>query len=100
MSEHGLIVALQQCRDLLRRVGEDFWADKLTEALPSYTLELSVRDIREILSWFGGMGSLSDLVVSSKNGHNVNPDDEKRCNSELGHLRDIIYEESKKLLEY
>jgi hypothetical protein len=48
---------------------------------------------KSILELFGGMGSISDIVISKDNGHNVVY--EKETNAELGALLDVLYEEAK-----
>lgn len=47
----------------------------------------------EILSWYGGMGSFNDLVISEYNDHLVESRDEDKLNDELSHLRNQIYKE-------
>jgi len=47
----------------------------------------------EILSWYGGMGSFKDLVISEYNDHLVESRDEDKLNDELSHLRNQIYKE-------
>ena len=93
-----LITALKQCQDLLRNVGETFWSQKIESILASHDTKLSTDDAQELLSWYGGMGSFNDLIISAVNDHNVKPDDEARFNDELSQLRETIYSKAKQLL--
>ena len=47
----------------------------------------------EILSWYGGMGSFNDLMISGYNNHLVNEKDEETINNELDRIRNQIYQE-------
>lgn len=44
-----------------------------------------------LLSAFGGMGSLSDVVVHPMNDHEIEPDDIHRVNAELAEARGDLY---------
>jgi hypothetical protein len=70
---------------LLESVRDPFWSDKVRATLAATV------DPREVLSWFGGMGSLNDLVISPLNGHLVTPDQEGPANQRLDDLRWSIY---------
>ena len=98
MSESNLVAALQDCRTLLQDVGETFWSEKIGSLLPTSEGQLSGQDARNISSWFGGMGSFNDLMISVANNHNVNPADEDRLNDELDKVRESIYVEVNKLV--
>lgn len=81
---------LNQCAGLLRSIGETYWSAKLANV--ASRAPLSSRDASEVLSWFGSMGSFNDLVVSSLNGHPVDPREEGRINARLDLLRRTIFE--------
>ncbi len=98
MSESNLVAALQNCRTLLQDVGETFWSEKIGLLLEKNEGQLSAHDARNVSSWFGGMGSFNDLMISAANDHKVNFADEDRLNDELGRLRDTIYVEVNKLV--
>lgn len=78
---------------LLKSVNEQFWSKKIERVLNASTnsTEDSI-DYEQILSWFGGMGSLNDLIISSYNGHLIGVDDEERVNAELKSFRTQLYE--------
>ncbi len=89
-----LVQLLTNCEVLLRKVGEVFWADKISRILKKDSGTLNIYLIREIISWYGGMGSFNDLIISNYNDHSVNPDDEHKFNEELSRLRGKIYQEA------
>lgn len=93
MAKAELIDALRDCATLLKQVGESFWSEKLEQAAAGgdqFSAEA-------ILSWFGGMGSFTDLVISPLNGHAVGPSDGARMNVRLRELRSTIFEEARHL---
>ena len=89
-----LIQLLIACEALLRSVGETFWADKIQSALKKDGGTIDIYLLEEILSWYGGMGSFNDLLISSYNDHLVDEKDEERLNDELNRLRSQIYQEA------
>jgi hypothetical protein len=78
--------ALRDLLALLEEVRDQFWSEKVRAAL-----ERRIVDPREVLSWFGGMGSLNDLIISPLNGHVVAPDQEGPANQQLDDVRSSIY---------
>jgi len=98
MSVDVLTPAMTECKNLLQSVGETFWSQKIETFLSLRTENISADDAREVMTWFGGMGSFNDLMISAVNGHNVKPEDEDRYGHDLDHLRDTIYNEAKGIL--
>lgn len=94
-----LIQLLLLCEELLRKVGEDFWANKIKHILSATGKESDIYLIEEILSWYGGMGSFNDLFISSYNDHQVSENDENKLNNDLNGIRSDIYNEAKNLLK-
>lgn len=88
--DEPLLKLLKRCQILLDSADETFWSHKLQSAQ-----ELLARNTaagkREILQWYGGMGSFSDLTLSQLNGHKVAPEDEGARNGDLLTLRSAIY---------
>ncbi len=78
--------ALRDLLALVEEVQDPFWSQKVRAALERETV-----DLREVLSWFGGMGSLNDLIISPLNGHVVARDREGSANQELDDCRSSIY---------
>jgi hypothetical protein len=89
-----LVQLLITCEILLRKVGEIFWADKINHILKKGNANLNLYLIEEIISWYGGMGSFNDLIVSVYNDHSVAAEDEDKINEELSALRSKIYQEA------
>jgi len=77
--------------NLLRSVDETFWSGKIEDVLRK---DITPFAARNILRWYGGMGSFSDLMICRMNGHDVRSEDESRINKKLSALRAEIYEES------
>jgi len=93
----ALIQLLVACEKLLRKVGENFWADKLLQILKESSSSLDKDLIEEIISFYGGMGSFNDLIISHHNDHVVKEKNENRLNNELVKLRNEIYQEAVRL---
>jgi len=87
----ALLTALRDCALLLRRVEASFWAEKLESIASMNEDQIGFYDVEEVLSWFGGMGSFNDLLISHVNDHNIAPADEDSANYELRKLRHQIY---------
>ncbi len=92
-----LLSNLVKCEKLLKDVGEEFWSSNLRNIIQQYTDEWSPSSIDRILSWYGGMGSFNDLMISTHNGHMIDEGDEEKLNDELDLIRDEIYLEANKL---
>ncbi|MEQ3695552.1 MAG: hypothetical protein ABNH02_01105 [Pseudomonadales bacterium] len=88
-----LIQLLITCETLLRSVGEQFWSDKIRKVLDKGGDSLDLYLLKEILSWYGGMGSFNDLMISEYNDHVLNGKDEDKLNDELANIRSDIYTE-------
>ena len=85
---------LRKCEALLRKVGETFWANKINNVLQKDVETLDLYQIEEIISWYGGMGSFNDLLISEHNDHLVSGEDEDKLNDELNSIRSAIYREA------
>lgn len=94
----GLQRILRALLQLMRCVGERHWAETVERALLNLEMGATKRWIEEILSWYGGMGSLNDLVIAKVNGHNVEPQDEQALNAELARLTSALYARAVHLL--
>lgn len=93
MSNNDLIALLKNCQDLLDRVDEQFWSGKIAAVLDvADKSSLTSNQAKEVASWFGGIGSFNDLMISAVNDHSVDPADEPRLNDKLERLRESIYE--------
>ena len=56
-----LIQLLISCEALLRKIGEQFWADNLQRIILKGGDSIDMHRIEEIVSFYGGMGSFNDL---------------------------------------
>lgn len=92
-----LIQLLISCEALLRSVGETFWSGKIQSALKKGGNSIDIYLLEEILSWYGGMGSFNDLIISRYNDHLVADKDEENLNDELNRLRSQMYQEAMRL---
>jgi hypothetical protein len=89
----NLIQLLVTCEKLCRKVEELYWADKIKRVLQKNGENADAYLLSEIISWYGGMGSFNDLIISKYNGHQVNGVEEDKLNDELSRLRSAIYQE-------
>lgn len=96
MSTSDLAFALATCAALLRSVGETFWASRI-EGMASSGANLTPYQARQIVAWYGGMGSFNDLLIAQINGHAVLQPEEDAINLVLNKLRATIYDEASAL---
>jgi len=82
----SLIEVLEAMASLLRNHGELRWASALEQDL-EWIRDGDFHGVTHFLSAFGGMGTLSDLVLSTANGHDIELDDHARVNEALSALR-------------
>ncbi len=97
MSNHDLVLALQETSSLLRSVDAPSWADKIDQILEACDHEPSSWTAKKLLSWYGSMGSFADLLISAVNGHNLEEKDEVALNDRLDDLRELIFEKASQL---
>lgn len=91
---NSLIKNLIDCKILLESVGELFWSKKIKSILVDGCIIDNLYKIDEIISWYGGMGSFSDLIISKQNGFDIGGESEENINDELHRLRSDIYQAS------
>lgn len=84
--ENNIRLNLVEMAKLLQCVFEVYWERRINFVLSAPTI-----DIGEVLSWYGGMGSLSDLIIAQINGHSVDRAQEKSINEKFDELRNKIY---------
>lgn len=87
---------LRRCLLLLKaeleRVDERHWHRRISKMLESQSA-----DAREVLSWFGGAGSLSDLWIDAANGHRVTDAERDAANARVSSLRLNVYDTARRL---
>jgi hypothetical protein len=74
--------ALEDLSALLRRYGEVGWASKIDDDL-FFVRKADPYGAKRFQTYFGGMGSLNDLVLCRANGHPVAPSEEAELNARL-----------------
>ncbi len=92
MSETDLKNLLANCEHLLVSVKDEWWSHKISCVREATGNRLRERELDEILSWFGGMGSFNDLIISGQNGHAVSPEEESAKNKQFRDYKERIYE--------
>lgn len=99
MTNSALIELIGSLLTLLAEAGEDYWSrklqlirDELSDIHANQEMDRRSQDIvREILSLFGGMGSLQDLVLQ-------NPRGVMQEQLKFDHLRDRLFDEARNAL--
>ena len=94
MKVDNLIKSLVEFRSILAHVNEAFWIKKIDNVLKR---KIDLNSCIEILSWYGGMNSLNDLIICKENGHTLKDEYEDDINKKIEISLDIIYEETKKI---
>ena len=84
----NLETVLNDLLRLLDRCNEEFWYEKVRTALK----DESVPRVAKVRDFFGGGGSLNDLVLSRFNDHSVTQAEEVELNEQLDRLRSEIFE--------
>lgn len=88
-----IIDQIRRCASLLASVRESHWSEELRPfADDSSDAELDIHKIKKIVSWFGGMGSLSDVYICRLNHHHVPEGQEDELNAALSEITDSIYD--------
>ena len=88
-----LLTDMDRLATLLSAYGETHWAEWIrrdSEKLGRHQLH----GLESLLSAFGGMGSLNDVVIHPVNGHPIGPDSIDRVNDELGALRSAVFSDA------
>ena len=79
---------------ILRRHNVTFWADWLDGDLKRIQ-ERDPAGLDHLLSAYGGMGSLPDVVVSPQNGHTISENDVEAVNDRLLRIVSEIYDHTR-----
>jgi len=79
---------LMATEGLLRRVGEQHWADWLKQDLIAWRTS---RDVSHHRSAYGGMGSFNDVVICRMNHNNITSEQEPWANSLFEWLKAILF---------
>jgi hypothetical protein len=84
---------IDEAIQLLRSVGESFWATRLAAGRS----KLEAHGVDWVLGLFGGMGGFNDLVLLPMDGCAVSEVDIRAANERLWDLRNEIYTAAKEL---
>ncbi len=87
---------IQEAADLLLSVGELHWGNWLAKNAALISAS-DFRGVEHVLTAFGGMGSINDLVIHPMNGHSVNEKQISMVNEKLEALISSVAIKSKKL---
>lgn len=82
---------LKSTKLFLLKHEELYWAGKCDTVLRKKELSYDSA-LSELASWFGGMGSFSDLVLHELNGHRVADEEYRAVNDKLTALRNALWE--------
>lgn len=85
-----LINLLEDAVQLLQSHGINHWADWLSEDITDLKKN-DLRGIEHLLSAYGGMGSLNDVVIWPENGDKIQKSEVQKVNKHLSELRTAIY---------
>ena len=84
---------------LLTRHKVKGWTPNLSRARRSIEKGAARKSARDILSWYGGMGSFNDLIIYQINGEKRDKEDRGEINERLRRLQETIYLSARKLDE-
>ncbi|SFU17181.1 hypothetical protein SAMN05444141_1153 [Pseudovibrio denitrificans] len=85
--QRNICIALEELAALLENCGEMHWYKEVKKIQASPASE----KYRNLRTWYGGMGSFNDLIISRFNGHTISEDHEEIANDKLSVLRTEIY---------
>jgi len=87
---------LEETSSLLISADEKYWSAKVQSAIQLLP-EKPMRAISEVESWYGGMGSFNDLLISSLNGHSLGTISEHEANAKLAMLRGKLFQSTQNI---
>jgi hypothetical protein len=92
-----LLDGVARTREILIRFGERHWAS-WTDAVYRDLAAHDAHGFSRLLAAYGGMGSLTDLMIHPANGRSVSEGDIERINDALDQLRSAMYDDASALL--
>lgn len=91
-----LVALLMAAQSLLAQYGEKHWSSWL-ENDARLIRNLDLYGVEHLLTAYGGMGSINDLVIHPTNGHKIKDSDVASANEKFEILRTKIYSLAKRL---
>lgn len=91
-----LLREMERLSALLAEHGELHWAEWLRRDREKIARHQR-HGLDSLLSAFGGMGSLSDVVINPGDGRSIELDEAARVNERLGVLRSAVYRDASAL---
>jgi 23S rRNA G2069 N7-methylase RlmK/C1962 C5-methylase RlmI len=88
----SIIEAATQLAILLTSVGENLWVNTINHASALLKEDKFQDGTQLILSMYGGMGSLNDLIIDPYNGHPVSKESVESINRQLKSYLDKLYD--------
>jgi hypothetical protein len=85
-----LLIAAVALGNLLQRYGEQHWADWVIRDQQRIQ-DGDAAGVDHLLAAYGGMGSLTDVVIDPSDGHHIAAEDVSTVNAQLSQLRSRIY---------
>ncbi len=95
----ALCSVLKAIKQILNDHAEDHWCKIVCESLQLIE-QRDFHGVELILGCFGGMGSLNDLILNTKNGHDALETEQSSLNDRLNDLLEQVYEVSSSLSHY
>ena len=92
----AIIDTATQLTTLLTNVGEDLWVNTIDHAIDILKEDKYEEGMQLLLSMFGGMGSLNDLVIDPYSGHPVSNEALLSINQQLKLYLNELYSLIKK----
>lgn len=79
------VASLERLHKLLSTAGEKQWMARVGSVLSKIECAgvVSENVKAEMKTWFGGMGSINDLMISACNDHAIEPEAEEETNEKL-----------------
>jgi hypothetical protein len=90
-SEETLVEVMEQLVALLDQCSETLWCSRIRDDLRLLKNQ-DAYGAERFLSYFGGMGSLNDLVLCQLNGHTIDKSREDEANARFTTLKGHAWE--------
>jgi len=96
-SYEELASTLENLRDLLRQHDQQFWAKRIDDDI-HFVRQTEVFGVERVMTYFGGMGSLNDIILTQARGRSLDSAEQQLVNDQLGTLLNRSWHYAKELL--